>query len=108
MRPMRIGLGTELGLQAASRDYSSSSRQTERAVQALQMGRASSIVPRGSGYATPPSRQSTWTVGVVPGTILTRRTEQRRIRPDRAIGRRSSPPSIGFSAMEMILPLLCS
>ncbi len=31
-------LRTELGLQAASRDQSSSSRQTERAVQALQIG----------------------------------------------------------------------
>ena len=49
MGPMRIGPGTELGLQAASRDQSSSSRQTERAVQALQMGRASSMVPSGSG-----------------------------------------------------------
>ena len=35
--------------QPARTFQSSSSRQTERAVQALQMGRASSMVPSGSG-----------------------------------------------------------
>jgi hypothetical protein len=78
---------------------SSSSRHTDRAVQALQTGRASSIEPRGSGYSGPPSRQSTCTEGGSPARMLTWRTEQRRIRPDRAMGRRSVPPSTGFNAM---------
>ncbi len=52
--------------------YSSSARQTVRAVQALQIGRASSMVPSGSAWSMPPSRQSTWTVGrSAPGTIET-------------------------------------
>ena len=53
----------------------------------------------GAGCSTPPSRQSTCTDGGSPGRMLTWRTEQRRIRPDRGIGRRSSFPSIGFSAI---------
>jgi hypothetical protein len=65
----------------------------------LQMGRAPSMVPSGSGYSDPPRRQVTATVAGFPGTMLTWRTEQRRMRPDRGIGRRSPPPSIGFSAI---------
>ena len=88
MGPMRIGTGTELGLQAALQGpQSSSARQTVVAVQALQMSRASSIVPRGSGCSGPPRRQSTATSAPVrPGRIVTWRTRQRRIRPPRGVG----------------------
>jgi hypothetical protein len=67
-------------------------------VHALQIGRASSIVPSGSGYSAPPSRHVTLTVGAAAlATMATERTEQRRIRPRRGIGVRP-PSSIGSSA----------
>ena len=88
-----------MGQPAINGSQSSSSRQTERAVQALQMGRASSMVPSGRGWSTPPSRQSTWIEGGLPGMMPTWRTEQRRIRPARGMRRRSSRPSIGLTAM---------
>ena len=79
--------------------HSSSARQTVRAVQALQMGRASSIDPSGSGCSTPPSRHVTWTrERCGEGTIATWRTRHRRIRPPRGIDARTLE-SIGSTAI---------
>ena len=80
--------GTSAAL-AAGTGQSSSARQTVVAVQALQISRASSMVPSGSGCSRPPSRQSTWTMRSGGcGRIETKRTRQRRIRPWRGIGTR--------------------
>jgi hypothetical protein len=87
-------------VRAVGEGQPSSARQIVVAVQALQIGRASSIVPRGSGWSRPPRRQSTCTRGPSPpGSRVRKRTEHRRIRPDRGIGRRSWLPSIGSNAM---------